>query len=80
MTDLATLVIPVSALAAAGGAVYRTGTIHGEMKSHKHETSKRLDKVEAAQQNAVTRGELEARFAAINEKLDLLLDMMRKGE
>lgn len=79
-SDIANLVIPVSALAAAGGAVYRTGVIHGEMTSHKHETNKRLDRVESAQQGAVTRGELEARFTAINEKLDLLLAMMREGK
>ena len=74
MADASEVAVPLSALGTAIAAVYRAGSLASDVKQH----TGRIDKLEAAQAANVTRGELDARFAALDEKIDLVIAMLKQ--
>lgn len=67
------IVVPLSAIALAAGAIYRAGRLGGAVDGH----GKRLDKVEEAVSKGVSRTELDYRFSAIESKIDLVLRLLK---
>ncbi len=74
--NAAELLFPVSALGLAATAFWRAGRLFGAVEAQ----DRRLDKVEAKQEQAVTRAELDARFAAVESKLDMVLRLLESRE
>lgn len=71
------IVVPLSAMALAAGAIYRAGRLGGTVDGH----GQRLDKVEDAIEKSVSRAELDHRFIALESKLDAVLHLLetRRG-
>ncbi len=72
MVNGSEIVVPLSALALAAGAIYRAGRLGGAVDAH----ATRLDRVEDAVSKGVSRTELDHRFSALEGKIDMVLSLL----
>lgn len=69
--DIREVAIPMTVVAGGVAAVWKGGQWRGEFDDLK----RRVSEVESRQLQAVSRQELDLRFAAIDEKLNLLIKL-----
>jgi hypothetical protein len=79
-TDLTTVALPLASLLTGGVALFKGGKQAGDFEAHQRDVLRRLDVIEERQAQVVSRHEMESRFTAIDEKLNLLIHLMKNGK
>lgn len=78
MIPLGDVVIPVTSIAIGAGAVFQAGKLSGRFDRHEQEVDRRLNTLEADMKKAVSRDEIDARFEALENKIDTVLSLVKQ--